>query len=338
MLRTRNRTTIGSYQDPLSPSVLTQEVRDFIMDDASNFKSHKPCLHYKHTSPAIGFAPNQAFLSGITDSQATLKLLTSLDARLETLRAPQPKFIRNNQFDLLPFLAELDDTLSMFSLKFIKSISYGSFTWGIMPFLNDVRALTDSYKDITLGFEHYVRATLPVERVESNYRFYNSDLFLDGSGITGTCLGTARVCAAATAQLDTAYEKINRMYFLLDELGANPDAAAVWDALPLSFVVDYFVNIGDVLESFHPRGWVDYNWDAYGYHSIKGTFQHDVRDQAGNNTLLITSGDFYLRSGLRPVTVMSRSNSVVTDVTFKSPSLRQWFNVAYLFTFLGRIL
>jgi len=60
----------------------------------------------------------------------------------------------------------------MFSLKFIKSISYGSFTWGIMPFLNDVRALTDSYKDITLGFEHYVRSTLPVERVESNYRFF----------------------------------------------------------------------------------------------------------------------------------------------------------------------
>jgi len=309
------------------------------MDDASNFKSHKPCLHYKHTSPAIGFAPDQAFLSGITDSQVTLALLTSLSERLESLRAPQPKFIRNNQFDLLPFLAELDDTLSMFSLKFIKSISYGSFTWGIMPFLNDVRALTDSYKDILLGFEYYARSTLPVERIESNYRFYSDNILpLANSRITGSCLGEARVVAAATAQLDTAYEKINRMYFLLDELGANPDAAAVWDSLPLSFVGDYFVNIGEVLESFHPRGWVNYDWSAYGYTCCKGTSMHDVRDLSGNNSLLVTSGDFYIRSGLRPVTVMSRSNSTVTDVTFKSPSLRQWFNVAYLFTFLGRIL
>jgi len=104
MLRTRNRTTIGSFTDPLSPTVLTAEVRDFMMDDASNFKSHKPCLHYKHKTPAVGFAPNQAFLSGITDSGVTLALLTRLNANLETLRAPQPKFIRNNQFDLLPFL------------------------------------------------------------------------------------------------------------------------------------------------------------------------------------------------------------------------------------------
>nr|APG77190.1 hypothetical protein [Sanxia levi-like virus 1] len=337
-MRTRNRTSIGTYRDPLSATVVTEQTRDLIIDDSSAFKKHSPCLHFKHKELASGIEPSGAFMSGISDSQVTLALLTSLDARLECLYAPQPKFIRNNQFDLLPFLADLDDTLSMFSLKFIKNFSYGSFTWGIVPFLNDVRALTDSYRDITLGFEYYVNSTLPVERIESKFQFYTPSILPDTTYLSGSCLGEARVVAAARASLDIAFNKINRMYFLLDELGANPDLAAVWDSLPLSFVVDYFVNIGEVLESFHPRGWMQYDWSAIGYHSCKGTFQHDVRNLSGNNSLLSTSGEFYIRSGLGPRTVMSRANSSSTKVEFKSPDLRQWFNVVYLFTFLGRIL
>jgi hypothetical protein len=339
MLRTRVRTATGVYIIPKSPLQETSETLELMYDDAMNPKIHTPCLHIKYQRLANGFDPiSDEGVVDISDLPVALRLSERVVARIELVKAPPPRFVKNNKFDLLPFLAELDDTLAMFSLKFIKNFSYGAFTWGIMPFLNDVRALTDSYRDITRGYEHYFRTS---QQCEDEYKLdieFDDVMLNPKDPLFGRAYGKAAVRAQASAAIDRAYDKINRMYFLLDEVGANPDAAAIWDSIPLSFVVDYFTNIGEVLESFHPRGWADWEWTAYGHHSFRGNFEHEVRSSKGERTTLASYGKLYVRTGLRPIPVKRSASPELTKLTWKSPSLRQWFNVTYLFTILGKII
>lgn len=312
-------------------SYYPSEIIEYIADNkAVGTFRHQPCLHLKYRQRASGEYQTLSF-RGITDHQVGLRIASVLEDCLGSLTAPPPKFVKNNKFDMLPFLVELDDTFAMFSLKFIKNFSYGSFTWGIMPFLYDVRALADSYSDIIRGFDYYGTSrqlcedTAPLS-LEGELEMVNTEPVLFSLD------GLSRIESAATATLDGAKESLNRLYFLLDEFGVNPDAAAVWEALPLSFLVDYFVNIGETLESLHPRGWVDWGWTSTGFTSFKGSFEHLVRYETYALPAQ-ASGTIYVRSALREVAVAKQR----VELEWQSPSLHQWFNTAYLLTALRRV-
>jgi hypothetical protein len=336
-MRQRARTTTGTFisdGSDLKQVSTSSEVYEYMLDEVGSRLAHHPALHIRYVTRARGICRDSSSLNNVTDLPVSLKASNACALWLREIHALPPKFIRNNSFDLVPFLAELDDTLAMFSLKFIKRFSYGSFTWGIMPFLNDVRALADSYSDIINGYEYNFTRSHSIETVWKKKSFNMISVFDDAENILFECSGKVRINGSATANLDLARSKVNHLYFLLDEVGANPDPAAFWDALPLSFVVDYFVNIGEALEELHPRGWAVYDWSAYGYHTYQAHFKHQVRTLSGSNSGLWSSGEMFIRTGLGPILV---SNQRETNLTFKSPSLRQWFNVTYLFTFLGKL-
>lgn len=73
---------------------------------------------------------------------------------------------------------------------------------------------------------------------------------------------------------------VNPNLFLLDQLGLVNPASVVWEAIPFSFAVDWFVNVGEFLNSWYPFPGVKFlsSYRTY-YHTI--TQNHLIVHQTG---------------------------------------------------------
>lgn len=246
-----------------------------------------------------------------------------------------------NEFELLPFLYELDDTMAMFSLKYLRDIilggtgsrrglTYGQVTWGIIPFISDAKALCQSVKDILRRAGSYTRSvnktrsfvvpgpTVPI----SGQLTFDREVSLITRRLNGTI--TTRV---------PHMEPLDRALYLLDEAGVHPDLKTVWDVIPLSFVVDYFVPIGDILESFHPRGWARHLVTFDGHISSKEKHIYAANFVSSNGNF---GGNTAIFSYYERQPVQNYSPQLVSAVEWKAPSPKEIFNTAYLTTALKR--
>jgi hypothetical protein len=247
----------------------------------------------------------------------------------------------NNDFELIPFFLDLDATIAMFSVKFLKQLSYGAVNWGVLPFISDVRSLIVSLRDIyRQGIGEFASCSKLSRRRDINFTWpifesppYGNVEFREGN-LLHAANGVARANGVLTwnPPSDDAFGKA---LFLLDELGVHPDLKTAWDVIPLSFVVDYFIPIGNLLESLHPRGWGSSGYTFTGFTSVKLTCEiADVYWWHGTQQRLKQSAlyKYYARtshSGLVPVPV--------TNVEWQAPSLREIFNAAYLTSMLKRL-
>lgn len=160
-------------------------------------------------------------------------------------------FQENNDFEIIPFLVDLDDTIAMFSLKFLKSISYGGFTWGIRPFMSDVKSLMNTVGDLQDGI------IKSVEKYAGKRVHRRIPLEFEMSGIHSRLQCSGYITLTGYPDMNSAVPSNSRDAFLafLDEIGLHLDLKTVWDVIPMSFALDYLFPVGDILESIHPRGW-----------------------------------------------------------------------------------
>lgn len=235
----------------------------------------------------------------------------------------------NNKFEILPFLFDLDSTISMFSLKFLKELKYGAVTWGILPFVSDMKALfhslLDLYSKVSTSSLTFSEKTASVKASGRYYTSYgvpanvnvNGQLRLNGKFFTSI----------------PAYEgKIGKALQLLDEIGFHPDFKTAWDIIPLSFVLEYFIPIGSILESLHPRGWGVPVCTFDGWRSLKYFFDHSEGDYDRVISLQRAYGRAYYRERLT-WTIPAADVSI----EWKTPSLKELFNTAYLSTVLKKL-
>lgn len=230
-------------------------------------------------------------------------------------------FIEDNSFELIPFLIDWDDTMAMFSTKFLKEISYGAVNWGVLPFISDLKSLAGSLDAINgkilSSYEKIVGKRI-TRRFSWEHKFPCPPWFdhhVEGiTTLSGYLVG------------DVVYpDSISRaLAVFLDELGINPDIKTLWDIIPLSFVGDYFLPIGDFLESFHPRGWFNPTFSFSGGYSI--TASVDERYSYGYSGGGLTY-KLYVRSGKANLSLPSRPP---VQPEFSSPSFRELFNTYYV--------
>jgi hypothetical protein len=228
------------------------------------------------------------------------------------------KLPTSSGFGVLEFLAEIDDTIAMFTKRFWKQLSYGSLNWGVLPFISDVKALlktisnlSDSVSSIPYedAFDVELIARAPVTGVNSNWWY-------PAQKAKGRIKGHADISMHLGAQRH------------LDRLGFHPDLATAWNLVPLSFLVDYLIPVGDFLESFRHGGWVK---TAYftGWSSIKGTCKYTFGFYNSTNFTGTTesSVDFYMR---RPWSgVLIAPSPRIPDLDLPTP--RQLFNMLYVY-------
>jgi len=218
-----------------------------------------------------------------------------------------------------------DDTIAMFSKKFFEKISYGSVTWGIMPFISDLKSLAGSLDAIN-GKIASSYEKLIGKRITRRFNWSHSFPSPWNSGALRYDVSGRTVISGYLTGDNVYPDTISKaLAVFLDEIGLNIDARTVWDVIPLSFMVDYFIPIGDLLESFHPRGWFKPQFSFSGGVSVTADIQ-------GNWIGGGTSGSpakytLYKRDYL-PFHIFGTRPPVLPE--FTAPSFRELFNTAYL--------
>lgn len=157
------------------------------------------------------------------------------------------KLPTSSQFGLLQFIAELDDTLLMFSKKFLSKLSYGAITWGVLPFVSEMKAFLDALERIfrryssdnsAYFYEDQISESMVDEYISSGVRWRSS----------------VDVKVRHTGRVHMPTPDILQFF---DLIGFQPSLSTVWDLIPLSFALDWFIPIGSYLDNLkHSEGWV----------------------------------------------------------------------------------
>lgn len=234
-------------------------------------------------------------------------------------------FQKNDDFELLNFLWELDDTLDIFSKKFWQSLSYGSVQWGLLPFISDVKGIYNSLTDL-------FTSKIGKEISQNKNRFISRrfrDVSLRSEASPGerdywSFDGTVHLHGFINL-VNEVSDSMTVLSIFLDELGVHPDLKTVWDLIPMSFIVDYYIPIGDSLEKIHPRGWFapEITWDGAGsitgYYATSSPFYYTPTPVAQALVHVRRTDLHYRKSSRRPV-----------QLQWKTPSLLQLANTAYV--------
>jgi len=224
----------------------------------------------------------------------------------------------SNTAGLIQILAEMDQTVAMFGLRFWQSLNYGAVNWGILPLISDLKSILRILSNLETNLRDFAYETSTKE--DHQFSWYNvyGDHFYGNQYCTYHYAGRGDLGGGREAQI------------LLDRLGFMPDIATAWDLIPFSFVVDYIFPIGDYLESFRAGGWVR-SFTFHGWLSctrvVKGTWA------AYEASPVPVAAEYKYRTYDRwAVSDYFLSTSTeVKEPLLRIPSFRQMFNIWWLF-------
>lgn len=163
------------------------------------------------------------------------------------------------------FIYELRDVKRMFDLwsnrrNILRNFANGhlNFSFGWAPFIGDVRRIHQLLQRCVNNYEEFAKNALkPHKRhykltldsiVKEQHVFFGSQTDPDGLGYI-VYLEDGPPIYRFTVDYTYAIkpDPYNLMKGCLDQLGIRKDAQIIWDALPYSFIVDWFLNVGNLL-------------------------------------------------------------------------------------------
>jgi hypothetical protein len=107
-------------------------------------------------------------------------------------------------------------------------------------------------------------------------------------------------------------------------MGFKPDLATLWELTPLSFVLDYFLPIGDYLDNVVRSGWTS-SIQFTGYISEKTNLVYNRSSL--DTTVTHFHSRFYKREYVTATVPVVKQDKIISpDI----PSLKQIFNTVYI--------
>lgn len=320
----------GQIYQPLSPTVIVEEMIDSVgYPEEFNRCSHYRCMH-PWTGRQIYHTPARTTLVECFD-YADIGLARSAFSRIRYLLfdglSLDLSFQKDDDFELLNLLGEMDELLLLFSKSFWQNLSYGSINWGLLPFVSDLKSLHASLRSLLNG--KIFKEITEVRRMKKFKRFkpFRFDGVVSGNNVEFSAIGVLRTYGlyGIKHSLETT---LLALQITLDELGVHPDLRTVWDLLPLSFVLDYFLPIGDLLESIHPRGWFNPDIQFTGGYSISSEIRlmYPKASSAVRINYLPSVWSVYERDQ-KSFTFRARKPP---ELEWKCPSFRQLVNTGYV--------
>lgn len=339
MVRERSKLTNGGRIQLRQPNgtliwdvPLSQTVKEYFRE--SSYPGSNNCYHWRINPAQYHFT----YSDGKTQTGSALHifgggptLANLLASAIKPLPLNRNKLLSSSQFGLLQAIAELDDTLGIFAIKFWRNLSYGSITWGILPLVSEFQALAQQANNLSKRardnfqpYEDEFTSELP-----STMSFSSGGYSYDYQ-VSGSC--TQRLSGTVTIPELPILE-------FYDRIGFHPDVATAWDLVPFSFVVDYLLPIGDYLESISNRGWIKVaNFTGWSTAKLEGSctfLGHKVaptsaeRYPAAYYTGAVYDFELFSRS-LNTATVIVDEENESSAPSLKLPSFRQLINTAYL--------
>jgi hypothetical protein len=234
------------------------------------------------------------------------------------------KLPSSSSFNSLLFLNELSETVAMFGLKVLKQSirrpfsAYGWMEFGYLPFLAELQSILSAISTALSLLRgegkpfstHYSPYLSIVDQVYDT-RFGQQKFTIIGN-YTCRFTGTIKPDLSGLGGLDL--------------IGLHPDILTLWEAKPLSFLVDYFLPIGDFLDNFARGGWVS-SARFTGFVSEK--YGISFNSAYPNDTILT----LYRTSGYTRQVVKNQSfpvKSFPKKIELEVPSFRQLFNAIYI--------
>lgn len=321
MSRTRTAAHVGYLVYPGGPSYpFYRNFRTFTEHRVT--RTFTNCDHITHV-PAFGqvrsddTAEYNGFIA--TNDQFEHALSVARDFHGTPSEIPWHKLPTSSSFNSVAFLAELKESVLMFSTRAIASILksplgiHGFLEFGFAPFISDLVAilqLIEIYNNLAVSkvvpFSTHRTDTFSLQGQRVNGLYYY---------ISGT--QTTRFSGTVTPDL-------SRLPQLADFLGFKFDLATVWELTPLSFVVDYFLPIGDFLDAFIRGGWTS-SIHFTGSVSENVLLEYNWHDRPTIITKVATKR--YKRTfidGYYPV------EKVDPPIDFELPSIKQALNTVYI--------
>lgn len=212
-----------------------------------------PCYHYKVLEPETGLraikhdktevhvVANGGYYAPIVDSSLLDYAFAGSQHSLNW-----KKLSSSNEAGLLQNLAELDDTVAMMSTGILKSASYGGYQWGWKPLIADSLAVIDTIQKCAKYPPGAPQPYADTNKITKKIVVGGPEEF------TYTELTVTQIVkleGTVTVPLDIL------SYY--DFLGFHPKPSLYWDLVPLSFAIDWFLPIGDMIAKLDPpEGWV----------------------------------------------------------------------------------
>lgn len=308
MSRTRNRPVNSTYSLNGGPQqfIATINQEEFYED---RFPGSNQCIHGKsklYSGPWAQSGPDTYSVTNVSLFQEARHQDYLAALRNEAYAKGYGNLNRNklfttNRFGLLQAIAEIDDSVAIFTTKFWKELSYGSVNWGIMPLLSELSALQKYMKNASKSFEDGQRYVddIRIPIYKENVPTFSNSL----STVTGDLLmgynGIIKYKMSPTLE----YEKF------MDRMGIHPDQNVIWDLIPLSFAVDWFAPVGEWLEDHHRSGWIR-SVTFEGWLTTRFDWEATVTGRTDSFVHLggVSSGETFHRS------------RIITDLTLDMPS------------------
>lgn len=251
------------------------------------------------------------------------------DLSFEALESMSPSMKQN--VSLSNFLFELGDVKQMFHLwskhrSTIYNLASLDLNWnfGWKPFVSDLRKiflgmltfedrLADFIRRSGVPNRRHFQRTVSLDPVITD----GTDYFMSGTTQIYKKYETVYSNCSYHALMDYAYtlRKMSyqrlRILAMLDTLGLTLYPSQIWEAIPWSFVIDWFVNVGSYLESYE-SSMVDPELSIVGFmHSLKyectQNLSYRMFGSSGNAWYDVASHEItsYQRAKSRPKTVKS---------------------------------
>lgn len=162
-----------------------------------------------------------------------------------------------------------------------------SLLWGLRKGKLD---LPESFSELWLGYRYsYSTTKLDVEEIVKFFKRNGGDSLNSWSTARGVSSYNDTLCRATIRARNKVVDTIQLLIRELDRYGLVPNWYILWDSIPYSFIVDWFVPIGELLsvadtnERYFKKGWYEFSDITYSL-SYRGI------DQSGNNIC-----DYYSR-------------------------------------------
>lgn len=162
------------------------------------------------------------------------------------------------KFSSINFFLELGDVGGM--IKSLNKYRYVDYAFGIKPFLDDVKNISSRMTESISAINARLNAYMSPMPINITRKLPVGDTFVTSMGsstrvmFTGTV--TCRFKGLVRIELPLL-SRDNRDYTLwLDQIGFHPDLSTAWEAVPFSWMIDWFLPIGKHLDDMS-RPWLD---------------------------------------------------------------------------------
>lgn len=210
----------------------------------------------------------------------------------------------NKRFSSINFFLELGDVSSL--IKRLDKYRYVDYQFGIAPMIGDIKNISNGLSSSISAVNARLDSYRQPQAFRSKFKSVIPFSFPGGTQVTtATTQGLISLEVVMKGFMSVELpilSRYNRDYTIwLDQIGFHPDLATVYEAIPFSWMIDWFVPIGNYLESMS-SSWLNPQINFTGSISTKYTFSGHT-DSSNPNTVY---PDYDIIPGQRLITFNGR--------------------------------